>query len=385
MGGEPVPRAAGAAASAAAGPGACPRCGSVNPPHMRFCVECGFGLGEVAPAPASPPAPSSPPPSDVSSSISKAVVAAAQAAPAMPSAEPARTCWRCRGAGNPGTEFCKFCGARYADEGLVGAPAAPFAAPMAPGGPEPTAPAQAHRGAPTAAEVAVRPDAQAAPRLVAILKDGSDGRAYPLTSEQADIGRSEGDVVLPDDPYLSPRHARLRSSAGTYALADLDSINGTYIRIREPVELGDGDMILIGQQVLRFDVLADGELPLGPASLAGVLVFGTPEVPRIARLTQYTTEGVGRDVHYLYRDETVLGRENGDIVFTDDPFLSRRHASITIDRGSRRYVLRDLSSSNGTSVRFRGERNLVHGNQFRVGRHLFRFDRPGADGGRGGR
>ncbi|MEM9189588.1 MAG: FHA domain-containing protein [Myxococcota bacterium] len=216
--------------------------------------------------------------------------------------------------------------------------------------------------------------------LVAILKDGSDGRAYPLYNDVTDIGRTEGDVTLSDDPYLSPRHARISRRGSTWLLRDLDSVNGVYSRIREPVDLGDGDLLLIGQQVLRFETLSDGELPLGPASIRGVLTFGTPEVPRIARLVQYTTEGVGRDVHYLYRDETVIGRETGDIVFTDDPFLSRRHAAITVDRAARRFVLRDLGSSNGTAIRFRGERTLGEGDQFRIGRHLFRFDLKGAAG-----
>jgi len=219
--------------------------------------------------------------------------------------------------------------------------------------------------------------------LVAILKDGTDGRVYPLDRPSIDIGSREGDVLLADDPYLSSRHARLVEKGGSWALIDLDSVNGCYLRIRQPQDIQSGDMILIGQQVMRFEVLGDPELPLGPASERGVLVFGTPEVPRIARLLQYTTEGVGRDVHYLYRDETVLGRENGDIVFTDDPFLSRRHAVISIDRASNRFVLKDLGSSNGTSLRFRGEQMLTAGDQFRMGRHLFRFDAR-SDGGQGG-
>lgn len=214
--------------------------------------------------------------------------------------------------------------------------------------------------------------------LVAILKDGSDGRAYPLVDDPTDLGRTEGHVLLADDPYLSPRHARLVPKPEGLLVRDLDSINGIYVRLREPVELNDGDMLLLGQQLLRFEVLPETELPLGPAMHRGVLVFGTPEVPRLARLVQYTTEGVGRDVHYVYRDETVVGREQGDVVFTDDPFMSRRHAAIALDRSTRRFVLRDLGSSNGTAIRIRGERLLKPGDQFRVGRHLFRYDRPGA-------
>lgn len=249
------------------------------------------------------------------------------------------------------------------------------ASPAAPGAPRP--------GFSTVLEAGPQPT-QGTARLVAILKDGSDGRIYPLDRPSVDIGSREGDVLLADDPYLCPRHARLVQKAGQWTLVDLDSVNGCYLRIREPQELRPGSMILIGQQVMRFDVLGDAEVPLGPASERGVLVFGTPEVPRIARLLQYTTEGVGRDVHYLYRDETVMGRENGDIVFTDDPFLSRRHAAITIDRSSSRFVLKDLGSSNGTSLRFRGEQMLTAGDQFRMGRHLFRFD-ASSDGGGAGR
>ncbi|MEZ4256549.1 MAG: FHA domain-containing protein [Polyangiales bacterium] len=210
------------------------------------------------------------------------------------------------------------------------------------------------------------------------MKDGTDGRTFSLEETATDIGREEGSLILSDDPYLSRRHARIERRGDQFIVRDLESYNGVYARIREPVELSDGDMILIGQQVLRFELLSEIETPLGPASIGGVMVFGTPEVPRTARLAQYTTEGVCRDLHYLYREETTLGRENGDIVFTDDPFLSRKHASVTVDRAQKRYVLRDLGSSNGTAVRFRGERVLRHGDQVRVGRHLFRFDQPGA-------
>lgn len=212
-------------------------------------------------------------------------------------------------------------------------------------------------------------------RIVSIRKDGTDGQAFAVgAGEATDLGRIEGDVLLPEDPYLSDRHARVRREGEKYFLRDLGSANGVYLRLTGPVDVIDNDTLLIGQQVLRFHLLDESELPLGPARIGGALAFGTPEVPRFARLVQYTTEGVGRDVHYLYRDETVLGRETGDIVFTDDPFLSRRHAALAFDRANRRVSLRDLGSSNGTSIRLRTEAQLSTGQQFRVGRHLFRFE-----------
>lgn len=344
-------------------------------------------------------------------------------------------CWRCRAEGDAGADFCKFCGARYADDpaasisaatpgaGMPNPPSAPhyangaprdFGAPAAPGamtGPvdgsiRPGASEPSHAGDRSGPHMPAVPEEDTSvgnfraeggrapthmdgsrvdsgehglnPRalLVAILKDGSDGRIYAIHDEQTDLGRLEGHIVLADDPYLSPRHVRILLKGDALIVRDLDSLNGVYVRVREPSDLQDGDMLLLGQQVMRFEVLPELELPLGPATHRGVMVFGTPEVPRMARLIQYTTEGVGRDVHYLYRDETVVGREQGDIVCTDDPFMSRRHAAITLDRSNRRYVLRDLGSSNGTAVRIRGERSLRPGDQFRVGRHLFRYDKP---------
>jgi len=365
----------------------CPRCNTPNPPHMRFCNNCGFQLGAVqAPAPA--PAP------------------AARPGPSPYGAQPAPVCWRCRSLGESGADFCKFCGARYADGAAQQPPASSVAAAIASYGqapPQPQAPVMAP--APMAAPVAPAPmapplapaplappmatahvdpgpapsrSATAYGTLVAILKDGSDGRAYPIVDDPTDVGRTEGHILLSDDPYLSPRHVRLVPRAEGLLVRDLDSINGVYVRLREPVELNDGDMVLLGQQLLRFEVLPETELPLGPAMHRGVLVFGTPEVARLARLVQYTTEGVGRDVHYVYRDETVVGREQGDVVCTDDPFMSRRHAAIALDRSQQRFVLRDLGSSNGTAIRIRGERLLRAGDQFRIGRHLFRYDRASA-------
>lgn len=211
-------------------------------------------------------------------------------------------------------------------------------------------------------------------RLVAIMKDGSDGQAFPLCVPNTDIGRVAGELILREDPYLSDRHARVTIRRDHVVLQDLDSVNGIYVRLRRPHALKDRDMILIGQQVLRLEVVSDDKLPLGPARAHGVSVFGTPGAPRFARLVQCTTEGIGRDMYYIHRNETVLGREIGEIVFTDDPFLSRRHAMISFDQTTRAFELGDLESFNGTFLRIRSAWNLESGDMFRIGRHLFRYD-----------
>jgi pSer/pThr/pTyr-binding forkhead associated (FHA) protein len=211
-------------------------------------------------------------------------------------------------------------------------------------------------------------------RLVVIVEDGSEGRSFSLADGQLDIGRTDGDIVLEDDHYVSPRHARLRFLDGQWILRDLDSTNHVYLRIRKPQPLKDGDLLLLGLEVLQFQTVSDGERGLGHAMQHGTLLFGSPATPRRARLCQRTVEGVVRDVFHLFRDETVIGRETGDIVFTADPFLSRRHAALRRSATTGEFSLLDLDSSNGTFIAIQGEVSLSNGDFLRIGQHLFRVD-----------
>ena len=318
----------------------CRQCQRENPPQNAFCHTCGSPLGRSVPA------------------------VAAQQAPAAASRP---TCQRCSGQGDPNARFCKFCGSPFGAQKAPASEPAFQALSVPPPSPQ-VVPAQSPQAA------ALGPTEAFRAQVVIIQRDGSEGGVFPLQSPHTDVGSREGEIVLSDDPYLSPRHARLLRRGDTFVLRDLDSVNGIYARLREPIELSSGDMFLIGQQVLRFEVLSEAERRVGPAKQHGVMVFGTPELPRLARVVQYTTEGLARDVYYLYRDETVFGREQADIVFAEDPFMSRRHAVIFTEREPLRFTLRDLGSSNGTAVRTRDERALQHGDHFRLGRHLFRFD-----------
>jgi pSer/pThr/pTyr-binding forkhead associated (FHA) protein len=245
----------------------------------------------------------------------------------------------------------------------------PYAVRMAAAWPEPR-PARAPEGA---ADAEPRP-AFTQGRLVVIVEDGSEGKSFPLSGRQIDVGRAEGDILLEDDQYVSPRHARLIPHEGTWLLRDLGSVNRIYVRIRKPHTLRDGDLLLLGLEVLQFQTVSDGERGLGHAIQHGTLLFGSPAIQRRARLCQRTVEGVVRDVYHLHRDETVIGRETGDIVFTADPFLSRRHAALRRNPGTGEYSLTDLDSSNGTYVAIRNDVNLVNGDFVRIGQHLFRVD-----------
>ncbi len=335
-----------------------------------------------------------------------------------------RACKRCKGVCDANAQFCRFCGAPLADgkdtepipvmaSPSQAAPAAPPAAsPPAAATPVPAAASPAPAAttprldatlisgppggmdattpAPTPAEEhektkviqAYQGEVAPAGRLVVIAKDGGEGPSFPIL-DQLDIGRADGEATFAEDRYLAPRHARIVRVGDTLRVRDLGSPNGIYLRLRKKgagateyageAPLADQDLILIGQQVLRFEIVKDAEEGFGAASEHGTLVFGTPAAPRYARLCQRTTEGVARDVYHLRKAETVLGRESGDIVFTEDPFLSRRHAAVRMDTPES-FALVDLDSSNGTFIRIRGEVAVQDGDELRMGQELFRVD-----------
>jgi pSer/pThr/pTyr-binding forkhead associated (FHA) protein len=236
--------------------------------------------------------------------------------------------------------------------------------PMRSSTPEMTFPTRGHRPAVGGVPVA---------HLAVISQDGSTGQTYWIERGSVDIGREEGDIRLATDRFVSPRHARVYARGSTFYLRDLNSLNGVYLRVRESEALKDADQILLGSEVLRFGLLTDSEQGLGAANERGTDVYGSPARPRYACLCERTVEGAYRNVFYISSDETVIGREFGDLVFTADSFMSRRHAAVHRDPTAGTFTLRDLGSSNGTYLAIRGEVELREGDHLRVGQHLFRF------------
>jgi pSer/pThr/pTyr-binding forkhead associated (FHA) protein len=289
----------------------CPRCGEANTESASFCQFCGSPIARRAPPPA---------------------------------ARSARTCTRCRTTNPPGTNFCHNCGSRLDEAALAAVP--------------PPVTGELH--------VATGPA-----RLVAVRRDGTDGPSYDVVGDQFDVGRSEGDLLF-DDPHIASRHARIARRDGQYLISPLEVRNGVYVRIRQPTDLSDGDYVLLGKQVLKFELPIEAEKTLRPAVEHGVVLFGTPVKPPWGRLRQLTSAGTTRDLFHLTRSEVILGREQGDVVFSDDEFLSRRHAQLQCRGG--RVTLTDLGSSNGTFVRLRGPHTLSPGEMLRMGDELLRFE-----------
>ncbi|MDA3628804.1 FHA domain-containing protein [Saccharopolyspora sp. WRP15-2] len=68
------------------------------------------------------------------------------------------------------------------------------------------------------------------------------------------LGRDRGCDAILDDPTVSRFHAEVLLIGDRYVLADVGSLNGTYVNGRpvDRAELADGDVVWIGNFHLRF-------------------------------------------------------------------------------------------------------------------------------------
>ncbi len=115
------------------------------------------------------------------------------------------------------------------------------------------------------------------PMKLVIEDDEGHRREVPLDRDEITIGRKEDNLVHLPERNVSRRHARLFRREGAVLLEDLRSANGTRVngvRISEPVPLGDGDLVRIGDYGVA---LRPDEVPLD-APLPGTTLAPPPSI-----------------------------------------------------------------------------------------------------------
>ena len=70
-------------------------------------------------------------------------------------------------------------------------------------------------------------------RISVIVGRDVDGSAFPLFGEAIVLGRERGDILFPEDGYVSGTHARIPLRDDQVYLSDLGSSNGTFLRLRQ--------------------------------------------------------------------------------------------------------------------------------------------------------
>ncbi len=88
-------------------------------------------------------------------------------------------------------------------------------------------------------------------RIALVIGRDVTGNAFPIPDTGIHLGRERGEVLFPEDGYVSGLHCRLTWENGRLMLTDLGSSNGSFVRISAETELHTGDVLLMGQQLFR--------------------------------------------------------------------------------------------------------------------------------------
>ena len=98
------------------------------------------------------------------------------------------------------------------------------------------------------------PKYQTSFRITQILQGGQLGMVVCARSTSLQIGREGADLNFPGDLYMSASHCRIEENGTKYSLTDLNSRNGTYVRLKSERELGHGDYLFVGRKLLRVEL-----------------------------------------------------------------------------------------------------------------------------------
>jgi len=346
---------------------ACAFCGRANDAGAEYCIDCGKPLGRST---------------GVKAAVARSAPAAAPRPQAAPATDPTR-------ASAPGGSPCPFCGTPletpqpfcpHCGRRLT----APASGPCCARCGSPTAPGTSFCGscgAPVGqsglarTSVAPRPSTGGPIALALLDETGKLVERFERPGPDVNVGRQDGDIRFPDDPFLAPLHARISWEQNQLMIRDLGSRNGTWVFLEAPHRLLDGDLLLIGSQVIRFRRLGYPG-PHAPDADATKRMGSLIPSADIASLTQLRSDGSGRDVIQLSPGRDVnVGREQGDWTFPYDPSMSALHATIRSEDAD--FVLIDAGSRNGVAVAARGDVPLRHGSRVLLGDKLLRIELPG--------
>ena len=358
----------------------CAFCGRENEPTSRYCIDCGKplttsvvrgenSLGVQSPSSGSP--------------IAAALAAAPQSQQGGTRASPIElvlsgftgACPRCGKTVDAALPYCPHCGSRIEASGET-ADCTSCGAPYRPGEDlfcsrcgESLGDAPRDRsGARTTTQGRKR---GTRPRLAVLGDDGHPATSITIDRGEAVIGRGEADIQF-DDAYLSPLHARFEVREGELLVRDLGSRNGTWCFIDRPTKLSDGDVMLVGSQLLRFRRLGyPGPHP--PEADATRRMGSMVPSADVALLEQLRADGSVRDTLHLSPARTVtIGRESGDWVFPYDPTMSGRHADVRCQDAE--FFVHDAGSRNGVALAVHGERRVKPGQRILVGDQILRVE-----------
>ena len=274
--------------------------------------------------------------------------------------------------------------------------------------------------------------------MLKLIIEDDEGRktVVPFSRDEITIGRQEGNTIRLTERNVSRNHARLLRQNGHVVVEDLGSYTGVLIngeRIQGPAQVGDGDLIQIGDYDLalqqeaaaqpgaptirvpsmalmeaqgRADAKTETEVPVQggeeeeedapkptPAAdqrrhSTAVIRMDQVEMNRPRKVSAIEPEDAphlvvvsaefrGQEFACI-RTEIRIGRTDDNDIAIDHRSLSRTHAKLVReDSGEWRII--DLQSANGMAVNGESyaQSSLAHGDLIELGHVKLRFVGPG--------
>jgi hypothetical protein len=210
------------------------------------------------------------------------------------------------------------------------------------------------------------------PRLTLLDSQGDIAQVIHLEGDRASLS-ADGLGLRVGDEMLGGDGATISLARHGARLEPVGSPRALFVFITEDTPLVDGDILLLGSQVIRCRrVVEDGATYFADAG--SVQVGSAVPAPDAAVLEQLRADGRVRDTVHLWRKRSILiGREEGDWLFGYDRTMSARHAVILCgDDGS--LTVRDMGSRNGVAIAVRSARTLVSGQRVSLGGQVMRVD-----------
>lgn len=325
---------------------ACTFCGRENDTSSRFCIDCGKPMTSSA-ARSIPSFPASGTNPLATAPVIPGSTYGAIATPTRVSAARTISCPHCSKTVDAALPFCGYCGTRIGER------------------------VSKQDGGGLGSLILAGKKVERGPRLSVLDDHGAPLATYSLDRGEAVVGRADADIRF-EDVYLSPLHARFELRQGELWVRDLGSRNGTWCFVEAPARLADGDVILLGSQLLRFRRLGyPGPHP--PEADATRRMGSLVPSADVAILEQLRADGSVRDTFHLSPARTVfLGRESGDWIFPYDQTMSGRHAEIRSQDAE--FYVHDSDSRNGVALAVRGEHVLKVGQRILVGDQILRIE-----------
>lgn len=323
---------------------ACGQCDTFCPMSAPRCPICGNPLSSFSPAPMTPQAAVPAVPTRTQNHLPDVGAAPLAATAQEDPMEQNRyyVCKECSSPVPPGHKFCGACGTTVPDA-ILERQVDFFGSMQAPG----------------------------KARLILIRgTDGADGLSYLLQGTEHMTGRTDAQIPFPNDTWISNQHANFIYRGEKLVVRDEGSVNGVFVRVRQPVPLAPGDFFLCGEQVFRLEGTPKDTSGPDPDQ---TYFYSSPKRPSPFRIVQVLRGGAEGMVYCARETSVQIGREDSEMNFPDDIYMSGRHARVELGSDGS-FQLNDLGSRNGTYVRIRGERELAHGDYLFIGQQLLRVE-----------